>query len=121
MALAVTGRAEEDMERTITIRLSVPTPAWSIVIEQVYLADDQLWVVSRLSVQEGVIAPQVISTAEDSVKVAAGEELEVLHIIAGKSWSWTDPASEGYFFPPDDDALRELIPQGELLFSRPAE
>ena len=56
--------------REISIKITVPDPAWSVSIKEIYIVDKELWVISEL-VHAPVMAAQIITTATDKVTVKA--------------------------------------------------
>ncbi len=99
------------MERPISIELTVPDPAWQVEIEQVYEAEDRLLVVSRVQRDPDVMAAQVISRTSDLVRVRA-PDLPVEHFVVGKTWGWTE---ESYHFVSEEEVGR-VTANARLIF-----
>jgi len=74
-------------EKEITINLTVPDTTWQITIDDVYIVENELWVISTVSQNPDLMGAQVISKIQASVKLAA-PDLPVKHFVLGKSWHW---------------------------------
>lgn len=91
---------EDNMQnREIQISLQAPDAGWSVQIEEVYLMDQEIWVLAQLHRQEGMAA-QMITTVSDSVIVEA-PNWPVKVFILGKTWGWEN--EEPYEFLENDD------------------
>lgn len=100
--------------RTVTVEVTVPDPAWKVIIDRIYLAEDRLVVVSNLHRQKDVVAAQVISKATDSVRVQA-PDLPIEHYIFGKTWNWTE---EPHQFIEEPGELEKKVARARLLYER---
>ncbi|MGE9295578.1 MAG: hypothetical protein ACQKBV_04750, partial [Puniceicoccales bacterium] len=74
----------EVVNRTISVNLQVPSPAWSVKIESVWTVGDETWVISRLS-NSGDPAAQVITEVSDSVTVTT-PKLSPVYYVLGKTF-----------------------------------
>lgn len=103
--------------RTLSVEVTVPDPAWKVTIEEVYLSDDRILVVSRLARDPEVMAPQVISKATDSVRISA-PNLPVEHYIIGRTFRW---AQEPHHFIDDQARMKEIVEGkfAERIYRRP--
>ncbi len=103
------------MKRTISISITVPNPAWQVEIEQVYLGNGSLHVVSRLSRNpDAEMVAQVISRATDSVSISA-PNLPLQHHVLGKTWNWQE---EDFNFVSNEASLRRTLANLKLLYDR---
>jgi zinc protease len=99
----------------ISVRLDVPDAAWRIQIEKVYLTNEKVVAISKLSRADDMAA-QVISTVSDTVEIdAVHAELPVKHYIIGKTWDWGDTGE--YTLIEDMGAFNGALQSAELLFS----
>lgn len=113
--LANTGcQRHSPMERTISIELTVPDPAWQVVIDRVYLEDDRLVAVSKVERDPEAMAAQVISQASDTVRLEA-PDLPIEHYVLGKTWGW---AEEDHRFLEDERQLQRELQGARLLYDR---
>jgi hypothetical protein len=118
VAVAVSGGCQQTVsmeQRPIEIAVTVPDPAWTVTIEEVYASSDRLIVVSRLQRDPETMAPQVISRATDRVKIAA-PDLPVEHFVLGKTFGW---AEEPHRFIRDRRELDEVLKNARRLYPRP--
>jgi len=104
--------------RTVNVELQVPNPRWSIAIRQVRRVNDELWVVSDLSKQDGMAA-MVITTVSDSVTVAAPESWSVRHFVTGRTWRWDN--DDAVAFIDSVEALGEPWRAGKPVMIGPAD
>jgi len=74
----------EVVDRTVTVNLQVPSPAWSVAIESIWTVGSETWVISRLS-QSDQVAAQVITDVSDSATVTT-PKLPVVYYVLGKTF-----------------------------------
>lgn len=99
-------------KRTISVSLEAPDSAWRIDIKQVRKVGDEIWVISKLHREPGVIGLQVISTIRDKVRVAT-PDLPERHFVIGKTWAWGDGGS--HTFLKNLKRIRKDLKKGKLL------
>ena len=95
----------------IGVSLSAPNPSWSILIESIYMIENELWVISRLSQKPGMVA-QVITPISDKVRIQA-PSLPVSHFILGKTWGWK--GKEPYHFIASENEINEALSKAQRL------
>ncbi len=100
-------------EKEITVRLTVPDAAWTIAIKEVHEVENELWIISSVSHSPDVMAAQVISTVQDSLKIAV-PDLPVKNFIIGKTWAWEN--REPYTFITDLKQIEKELKSGKLLY-----
>lgn len=81
-----TPKPSDDLNE-ISVSVTVPDAAWTVRIQEVYVAGDELWVLSKVSRSQR-LSPQVISTVTDTVPLSV-PNLKIKHFIVGKTWDWT--------------------------------
>jgi hypothetical protein len=86
-----------DENRTISVELTVPSPAWSVSIEKIWIVQDEVWVLARAKRKEGVMAAQVITTVRDSVPVSAPPGPKKVFVY-GKTWKWDSDENSSLTF-----------------------
>jgi hypothetical protein len=101
-------------QQTITIEVTVPDPAWTVTIEEVYATQGRLLVISTLDRDPEVMASQVISRASDTVGVTA-PDWPVEHYVLGKTFGW---AADPHTFIQDRQELEEKLKNADLLYRR---
>lgn len=100
-------------EKEITVRLTVPDAAWTVVIEEVHRVGDELWVISLVSRNPDVMAAQVISTVQDSLKITV-PDLPIKIFVIGKTWVWEN--TEPYTFITDLKQIEKALKSGKHLY-----
>jgi hypothetical protein len=113
LVLFIFAAAHGDVQREITAALTVPDPSWRISIEEVWQVGDELWVLAAVSRDPDVMAAQVISTVQVSIKTAA-PDLPIKYFITGKTWSWDN--EEQFTFLKGREDLEEALGSGRLIF-----
>jgi len=100
-------------EKEITVKLSVPDATWTVAIEAVHKVGSELWVISSVSQNPDIMGAQVISTVQNSVKIAA-PDLPVKNFIIGKTWAWEN--TEPYTFITDLKQIEKELQSGKRLY-----
>jgi len=113
LVLFIFATAHGDVEREISVALTVPDPSWTISIEEVWQVGDELWVLAAVMRDPEVMAAQVISTVQVSIKTAA-PDLPMKYFITGKTWSWDN--EEQFTFLKDREKLEEALGSGRLIY-----
>ena len=75
------------VDRTFTVKLAAPTPAWSVKISEIWVVGSEVWVLSDLSEKKGGMVTQVVTEISDSVKTDA-PDIEAVNYIIGKTGGW---------------------------------
>ena len=85
----------------VTISVDVPHPGWELAVESVYEADQEIFVLARVSLNltGSDMVAQVITTREQTLMIE-GERYPVRVIVVGKTWGWSVP-EHYYFFETD--------------------
>ena len=100
-------------EKEITVKLTVPDDTWTVAIEAVHKVGSELWVISSVSQNPDIMGAQVISTVQNSVKIAA-PDLPVKNFIIGKTWAWEN--TEPYTFITDLKPIEKELKSGKRLY-----
>lgn len=100
-------------EKEITVKLTVPDTTWKIAIDEVYIVEKELWVISRVSQNPDMMGAQVISHIQDSIKLIV-PDLLVKHFILGKSWQWEN--EEPYTFIQDIGQIETSLKSGKQIY-----
>ena len=100
-------------EKEITVELTVPDSAWAVSITEVHKVGNELWVISTVSRDPDAMGAQVISTVQDSLKLAV-PDLPVKIYIIGKAWAWEN--TEPYTFIKDLKQIEKELKSGKLLY-----
>jgi hypothetical protein len=103
-------------EKEIEVRLTVPDPAWKITIDSVHQVNKELWVVSTVSRDPGVMGAQVISIVRASVRINAGD-LPVRLFVIGKTWGWEN--KEACTFLKDLKQIEKDLSPASMLYKKP--
>ena len=101
---------EERKRQTVTVRLDVPAQSYDVAIEEVYLVDEEIWVLSALE-RSGTAGVASEKRASDTVVINA-PEVEVKHYIIGQEVD----ADEGYNFIDSKNEIAEQLQSGALLY-----
>ena len=100
--------------REISVSVTVPDTAWSISIDEIYLVNREVWVISRLE-RAPLMAAQIISTISDTIHVKA-PMFPVIHYVIGKTWKWQ---SEGKtIFIKSTGELSDSLSKAEKIFDK---
>jgi len=102
-------------EKEITVRLAVPDTTWAVAIDEVHKIGNELWVIAVVSQNPDVMGAQVITTVEDTLKLAA-PDLPVQFFVIGKTWKWEN--EESYNFIESLDRIEKELESGELLYKK---
>jgi hypothetical protein len=108
--------AGEREERTISMDVNVPHAGYELVITEVRAAEDDLWVIARLTESSGAAA-QVMTRVEDRVVVNVPEDLDVRKVVVGER----PPGvyNQQYRFIDSMAALQEELPDGaRVIYQR---
>ena len=104
-------------DRTIDVGADVPHGGYSIEIQEVRAADDDLWVVARLTEKEGGGSRPAVTRVSDRVVVNAPADLDVRIVIVGQRPATAD--DEPHRFVSSMDELNQMIPnQARVLYQR---
>ena len=114
LVLMIFATAHGGVEREITVALTVPDPSWTIFIEEVWQVGDELWVLAAVLRDPEVMAAQVISTVQASIKTAA-PDLPIKYFITGKTWSWDN--EELFTFLKAREQFEKALGSGRLIYS----
>ncbi|QYY35327.1 hypothetical protein [Ruficoccus sp. ZRK36] len=75
-------------EQVISLTLPVPTPAWSLKIDEAWVVGQELWVIATLSQDTDGMAAQVISHAKASATLQNVPQIPATYFVLGKSFDW---------------------------------
>lgn len=90
-----------DTLNEISVSVIVPDSAWNVRIQEVYVAGDELWVLSKVSRSQRAVGAQVISTISDAVPLSV-PKLKLKHFIVGKTWDWDSEDPHTFLQKPED-------------------
>ena len=102
-------------EKEVTVRLAVPDTTWAVAIEEIHKIGNELWVIASVAQDPDMMGAQVITTVEDSLKLAA-PDLPVKFFVIGKTWNWEN--EESYSFIESLDKIEEELKSGKLLYKK---
>jgi hypothetical protein len=109
--------AGEAEDRTINVAADVPHGGYALEIEEVRAAEDDLWVVARLTESGAGRATKAITRVSDRVVVNAPADLDVRTVIIGERPDTAD--SEEHRFVSSMDELNRTIPtQARVIYQR---
>lgn len=80
------------VKRTFTVNIAAPTPAWALKISEIYVVEDEVWVLADLTQQPAEMVAQVVTPLTDSVTVEA-PDVETVTYVIGKTGGWTPEVS----------------------------
>lgn len=108
--------AGEREERTITMEVEVPHAGYRLEIMEVRAAQDDLWVIGRLTASNEPGA-QVKTRVMDQVVVRAPEDLDVRKVIVGERPE--GGYNQQYRFVDSMESLQQMIPAGaRVVYNR---
>lgn len=100
-------------QQTISVSLKVPSTAWTVQIEEIYQANEELWIISRL--RSSGFGGQTITEVSDEVTVEV-PDLPEKHIVLGKTWNWEN--EEEYQFSEEQPEIEDPLQDGTRLWKR---
>ncbi|MFB2834844.1 hypothetical protein [Floridanema evergladense] len=106
----------ERREQTLTATVRVPSGGYDIDIQNVYMVNNELWVIAQLE-EENPNAPRVATTVADRVVINA-PEMPVRYYIIGDRLSGN--VGDKYRFINNRQAIQKQLSSGRQLYSRPA-
>ncbi|AFZ20826.1 hypothetical protein [Allocoleopsis franciscana] len=101
-------------EQTLTAEVAVPSTGYDLDIRDVYIVNNQLWVVARLD-EKIPNAPRTTTSVSDRIVINA-PEMPVRYYIIGKRPSGN--VVEEYTFIDQRQAIQEQLSSGQQLYSR---
>jgi len=101
-------------ERTYTIELDAPTPAWSVKIESVYVVGKEIWVICQLSEKTDGMVTQVITPISDSVTLTLPDISPTYYVVGRKM----GPEQPGVQFISSTDEIAEGLKTGEKVWPK---
>jgi hypothetical protein len=104
----------DQVERTITPEVEVPSGGYDLTIQGVYAVDDQLWVVSRLD-EVDADAPEATVRVSDRVVLNA-PDMPVRHFIIGERPEGT--FNEQYTFIDNREEIATQLNAGRQLYDQ---
>ena len=111
------GNVEVVPEKVVSFYLKVPTPAWSLKIDEVWVVGQQIWAIATLSEKTDGPAAQVISTAKASVTLKDIPNLPITYYVLGKTFNW-EQAGPNVKFIKSRDEIEEGLASGEQVYPR---
>ncbi len=76
------------INKKLTLKLDVPSPAWSVKITEVWIVGEEMWALATLSENKEGLVSQVVTEAQDSVTVDGVPDLPVSYYVIGKTFNW---------------------------------
>lgn len=110
LCFTMTSFSQAAEKRTFSVALQTPATNYTVHIEKVYHAGDEIWVLARVK-KIGDIGGAAITTVKDKVTIEAPAGKVVTYIV-GKSWNWEDP--KGYKYVSDKDMNALLAKQKKV-------
>ena len=110
-AITAAGTAHE---RVITVEVGATSPAWDIAIERIVVVEDELWVVSSMTLTDSP-GPAVTCRIKGSETVNA-PELPVRHFVLGPTWRSGTSGPMTYIDDMGD--IPQAIESGEILYAK---
>lgn len=106
----------EMVERTFAIKLSAPTPAWSVKISEIWVVGQEIWVVATLTEAEADMVIQKVTTISDSVSTSA-PDIEARTFLIGKTGGW-QPSAPGVSLIYSRDAIATGLEEGFQIWPK---
>ena len=104
----------ERKERTITAEIEAPSSGYNLEIQDVYAANNELWVVSRLE-EENPNAPKATVRVSDRIVINA-PDIPVRQYIIGERPNGS--FNEQYTFINDREQIASQLANGKELYSK---
>ncbi|MDP0497170.1 MAG: hypothetical protein Q7Q73_13285 [Verrucomicrobiota bacterium JB024] len=113
----MSGNVPIEPEQVVSLTLSVPTPAWSLTIDEVWVVGQEMWALATLHENtEGMVA-QVISTAKASVTLKDVPKLPITYYVIGKTFDW-EKAGPTVKFIKSKAEIEEGLNSGEQVYPK---
>lgn len=104
----------ENQEMTFTVEVQVEGEGHAVNIEEVYLVDDEFWVVSRLDVNESA-QTDAVTRVSDRIVVNAPENLGVRYYIIGEKPAGS--MNDQYRFVESRAAIAGELANGQEIYA----
>ena len=104
----------ERKERTITTEVEAPSAGYNLEIQNVYAANNELWVVSRLE-EENPNAPKATVRVSDRIVINA-PDIPVRQYVIGERPNGS--FNEQYTFINDREQIASQLANGKQLYSK---
>jgi len=114
-AVCLAGPGAMAKEREISVSLKAPDGAWKLSIEEVRQVKEGIWVLAKVSREQGAMGIQMITTLKDKVKIEA-PDLPVKTFVVGKTWNWKN--TEPVKFIKSRKQIAKDFDAGKLLFKK---
>lgn len=111
------GNVEIMAEQVIGITLQVPSPAWSLKIDEVWVVGQEMWAIVSLS-QSDTMAAQVITAAKATATIKNVPKLPVTYYVVGKTFDW-EKAGPNVKFIKSKQEIQDGLEAGEQVYPRP--
>ncbi len=104
-------------EQVISITLAVPSPAWSLKIDEAWVVGQELWVIASLHKDTDGMAAQVISSAKASVTLKDLPKLPATYYVLGKTFDWEKTGPNVQFIKSKAD-IQDGLDTGEQVYPK---
>ncbi|MEM8549150.1 MAG: hypothetical protein AAGF10_00010 [Verrucomicrobiota bacterium] len=104
------------INKLLKLEMEVPTPAWTLSIDEVYLVGEELWAIATLKQKQGAMSPQVITQVEDSVIVKSVPNLPVTYYVLGKTFGWAPKVPANVKFIESTKGIEDGLESGEKVY-----
>ena len=104
----------EAVQPRLALELRAPDSAWTLTAERAVAADGRIVAMWSLHRPPDLAGAAMITTVRASMPVDPGER-EVLHVVTGKTWRWTNERADVRFVDSFCKA-EELLRGGRVLW-----
>lgn len=105
------------VDKAVTLKLQVPSPAWTVSISEAWIVGEELWVIAKLAQKQNGMAAQVITDVEASVTIPGIPDLPVTYYVLGKTFGW-EPEAANVKFIDSISAIEEGLDRGEKVYPK---
>ena len=98
---------EVGIKQNTAINVYAPSSAYNIQIKEVYLVEEECWVISQITKSSEEMATAMVTKCTDSVQIE-NKKRPIVHKVLGKDWNWGED-TEGVHFPKDQENLMKKI------------
>ncbi|MEM9227676.1 MAG: hypothetical protein AAGA45_06880 [Verrucomicrobiota bacterium] len=104
------------INKLLDLDMEVPTPAWTVSIDEVYIVGDEMWAIAALKEKQGAMSPQVITQVENRVIVKDVPNLPVTYYVLGKTFGWMPQVPANVKFIESTKAIASELETGEKVY-----
>jgi hypothetical protein len=105
-------------EQVVSLTLNVPSPAWSLSIDEVWVVGQEMWAIATLHEDTDGMYTQVITPAKATATLKNVPQLPITYYVIGKTFKWEQAGPNVKFIKSKAD-IEEGLDAGEQVYPKP--